>query len=164
MRTSWFSASLILLSCSGSSAGVVYTPTNGPTCKELSKSDLGEWICPGPGGYVARFSDEGNVASVAIGPGPQARGREPAQVLGAGKVFGDKIQWIVVNDLPRAAVLRMWHRAAVDDDRNIQTLEVFLVEPNRTCAFGSVDARQPNANEIAMQRAEQAAKSNCTMK
>jgi hypothetical protein len=144
-------------------AAVVYTPTNGATCKDLSKDEMGDWICPGPAGYVAHFSDEGNVASVSIGPGPAAGGRDPLQILGSGKVFGEKLQWVVVDGLPRAAVLRLWQRAA-DDDREVQTLQVFLIERAQTCAFGSFDARRPGANEAALQRTEFAASSDCSRK
>lgn len=164
MRAASITAAALLLSATSSWAEIVYTPTNGSTCKDFSKPEAGDWICPGPGGYVARFSDEGNLASVTIGPGPRAKGRGPVQILGSGKVFGDKIQWIVVDGTPRAAVLRVWQRKAVDDDREIQTLEVFLLERGRTCSFGSFNAAQPGANELALQRAEYAARSDCTMK
>lgn len=157
-------AALAALSPTAVRADVVYTATNGPTCRNFSKSQVGDWICPGPGGYVARFSDEGNLASVTIGPGPRAKGRHPMQVLSAGKVFGDKIQWIVVDGVPRAAVLRMFHRADVNDDKELQSLKVFLIESGRTCLFGSIDARQPHANKTALQRAELATRSDCTMK
>jgi hypothetical protein len=145
-------------------AAVVYTPAKGATCKDLSKDELGDWICPGPGGYVVHFSDEGNVASVAIGTGPAARGRNPMQILGSGKVFGDKLQWVVVDGAPRAAVLRLWQRVAADDDREVETLQVFLIERERTCAFGSFDARRSGANEAALQRAEYAVSSDCSSK
>ena len=155
---------LVLFSASTCQAAVVYTPTNGATCKDLSKDELGDWICPGPGGFVAHFSDEGNVASVSIGPGPAADGRSPLQILGSGKVFGDRLQWIIVDGVPRAAVLRLWQRAAGDSDREVQTLQVFLIERGQTCAFGSFDARRPGANEAALQRAEYAASSDCSKK
>lgn len=144
-------------------AAVVYTPTYGATCKDFSKEEFGDWICPGPAGYVAHFSDEGNLASVSIGPGPAADGRGGLEIRGSGKVFGDKLQWIVVDGVPRAAVLRLWQHAR-DDDREVQTLQVFLIERGQTCTFGSFDARHPGANEAALQRAEFAASSECSRK
>jgi hypothetical protein len=127
---------ILLLSTTLSQADVIYTPTNGPTCRDFSKPEFGDWACPGPGGYVARFTDEGNLASVLIGPRSHMKDRVAAEFRGAGKVFGDKVEWHVVSGVPKSAVLRMWSRD--ENENEIQTLEVFLLEPRRTCSFGSI--------------------------
>jgi hypothetical protein len=44
----------------------IFTPTNGPACTDRSHSEFGSWRCPGSGGYVAEFGDEGNIAGVSI--------------------------------------------------------------------------------------------------
>jgi hypothetical protein len=152
-------SALLLLSITPSPAAVIYTPTNGPTCHDFSKPEFGDWTCSGPGGYVARFTDEGNIATVSIGPGPRAKHRLAAQVRGSGKVFGDKIEWHVVSGVPKSAVLRMWYRD--EAEREMQTLEVFLIQSDRTCSFGSIDASRPSANALAAERAEYATRSDC---
>jgi hypothetical protein len=162
MRLPSAAAAVLLLSITASQAAVIYTPTNGPTCHDHSKPEFGDWTCPGPGGYVARFTDEGNLASVSIGPGPRAKHRLATQLRGSGKIFGDKIEWHVVGGVPKSAVLRMWYRD--ESETEMHTLEVFLLEPGRTCSFGSIDARRPDANGLASQRAEYAAHSDCTNK
>jgi hypothetical protein len=155
-------AAILLLSTIASQAAVIYTPTKGPTCRDFSKPEFGDWACPGLGGYGARFTDEGNLVSVSISPRFRAKEGLRAQFRGAGKVFGDKIEWHVVGGIPKSAVLRMWYRD--ENDKELQTLEVFLLEPHRACSFGSIDARRSDANELASQRAEYATHSNCSDK
>jgi hypothetical protein len=169
----------MMLLTTASQAAVIYTPTKGPTCRDFSKPEFGDWACPGPGGYVTRFTDEGNIVSVSVGPrsgftdegnivsvsvGPRSRANEQvtAQFRGSGKVFGDKVEWHLVGGVPKSAVLRMWYRD--ENDKELQTLEVFLLEPHRACSFGSIDARRSDANELASQRAEYATHSNCSDK
>jgi hypothetical protein len=67
-----------------------------------------------------------------------------------------------VGGVPKSAVLRMWYRD--ESETEMHMLEVFLLEPGRTCSFGSIDARRPAANGLASQRAEYAAHSDCTNK
>jgi len=153
---------VLLLSAITSQAAVIYTPTSGSACHDLSKPEFGDWVCPGPGGYVAEFTDEGNVAGLSIFSRSRAKERLTTQFRGAGKIFGDKMEWHVLGGVPKSAVLRMWHRD--ENEREIQTLEVFLLEPHRACSFGSIDARRPDANELASQRAEYATHSDCANK
>jgi hypothetical protein len=155
-------AAILLLSTIASQAAVTYTPTTGPSCRDFSKPEFGDWACPGPGGYVARFTDEGNLVSVSIGHRSRTKEALTTQFRGAGKVFGDKIEWHVVDGVPKSAILRMWHLD--ENEKELQTLEVFLFEPHRACSFGSVDARRSDANELASQRAEYATHSNCSDK
>lgn len=42
----------------------VYTPTHGVSCSDRSRESFSQWRCPGPGGYVAEYVDEGNVAGI----------------------------------------------------------------------------------------------------
>ena len=102
-------ATALALTGVGSSFGQTpFTPATGPACKDQSKAGFGLRTCPGPANYVVRFADEGNIVSLTIAPrraiekvqGPTAQWR------GAGKAFGDKVQWIMRAGVPRAAVIR----------------------------------------------------------
>jgi hypothetical protein len=154
------------LAIAGSALGQpIFTPASGPGCKDQSKAEFGLWTCPGPADYVVRFTDEGNIVSLTIAPkrsiekvqGPTAQWR------GAGKAFGDKVQWIVRSGVPKAAVIRTWRRPD-DDEREIQELSVFAINGEKACLFGAVEIHADKANEAALVRAEQAAEARCPEK
>lgn len=144
-------------------AETLFSDANGPKCQDHSKPEFGDWTCPGPGGYAVRFTDEGNIVSLTFAPARSIRKVEPtAHWLGANKVFGDKVEWIVRAGVPRAAVIRTWRRKDVDDTTEIQELAVFTVDRAGACAFSAVDVHHPKANETAAAQAEQAADRQCT--
>ncbi|MDA9524118.1 hypothetical protein XI06_28530 [Bradyrhizobium sp. CCBAU 11434] len=160
------SATALALAGAGSAFGQTpFTPAMGPACKDQSKEGFGLWTCPGPAGYVVRFADEGNIVSLTIAPrraiekvqGPTAQWR------GAGKAFGDKVQWIMRAGVPRAAVIRTWSRVG-DDEREIQELSVFAINGEKACLVGAVEIHTGKANATALARAEQAADSRCPEK
>jgi hypothetical protein len=168
MRSSFVALLITVGTITSAAAGSVFAPTSGPSCPGTSKLEFNVWRCPGPGGYVAEFSDEGNMVSVAIAKAP-LRGRAltpTATFRGSGKVFGDKLEWIVDNGRPTAAILRTWRVDASDDgvEKEIQELVVFKVEPNKTCQYAAVNARQPMANELAAKQATDAAEGHCAEK
>ena len=108
----------------------------------------------GPGRIFCTFADEGNIVSLTLAPsGSIARAGPTAQWRGAGKAFGDKVQWIMRGGVPRAAVIRTWRRAD-DDERDIQELSVFAIEGKGACPFAAVDIHQERANEVAGQGRE----------
>jgi len=163
MRLMIASATALALAGAGSAFGQTpFTPATGPACKDQSREGFGLWTCPGPAGYVVRFADEGNIVSLTIAPrraiekvqGPTAQWR------GAGKAFGDKVQWIMRAGVPRAAVIRTWSRVG-DDEREIQQLSVFAIDGEKACLVGAVEIHTDNANAAALARAEQAADSRC---
>jgi hypothetical protein len=158
----------LLAATSTAHADVVYTPTNGPTCRDYSKQYMSDWICPGPGGMVARFTDEGNMASVTIGRGPRADGRldHASTFRGSGDVFGKKLEWHLVDGVPRSAVLRVFQVDTTKDgeERQVQKLEVYAINNKVTCLFAAVDASQPNANAKAGAHADNATRWFCTEK
>jgi hypothetical protein len=82
------------------------------------------------------------------------------QRRGAGKAFGDKVQWIMRGGVPRAAVIRTWRRTD-GDEREIQELSVFAIDGSKACAYAAVDIHVAKANEAALARAEEAADSRC---
>jgi hypothetical protein len=52
----------------------------------------GSWRCPGSGGYVTEFGDEGNVVGVSVWIPRQKQNSPPAiSWRGAGRVFGEKL-------------------------------------------------------------------------
>ncbi|MCK1742274.1 hypothetical protein IVA80_15730 [Bradyrhizobium sp. 139] len=140
-----------------------FTPATGSGCKDESKDGLGLWTCPGPAGYAVRFADEGNIVSLTIAPKRSIEKRQgpTAQWRGAGKVLGDKMQWIMRAGVPKAAVVRTWRRPDADDDGEIPELSVFAINGEKTCLFGAIDIHTDKANEAALARAEQAADSRC---
>ncbi len=142
-------------------AGVIYTPTTGPGCRDYSKPQFGHWVCAGPGGYVAGFSDEGNIAAVAIGPRALAPHKLKAvsQFRGAKRVFGEKLEWHVTDGKVQSAVLRVWKTG--EQEQELQQLEVYAVGTGKTCLIATVDAAQPDANAKAAAFAEEAARSPC---
>ena len=159
-------ATALALAGTGSAFGQTpFTPATGPVCKDQSKEGFGLWTCPGPAGYVVRFADEGNIVSLTIAPrrsidnvqGPTAQWR------GAGKAFGDKVQWIMRAGVPKAAVIRTWSRIG-DDEREVQELSVFAINGEKACLFGAVEIHTDKANEAALARAGQAADSRCPEK
>jgi hypothetical protein len=155
---------LTALAGGGALADTTFTAASGPKCKDESKPEFGLWTCPGPAGYAARFTDEGNMVSLTLAPASSiARAGPTAQWRGAGKAFGDKVQWIIRDGVPRAAVIRTW-RQPDDDDGEIQELSVFAIDGKRACPFGAVDIRQPKANDLALARAEEAAGGRCPEK
>ena len=100
----------VVMPASGALAdAVVYTPARGTLCQDRSKPEFGYWICPGPGGYVASFSDEGNLSAVSIARGKARKPATTSEFLGAGRVFGDKVEWHLVDGKPKSAVLRAAH-------------------------------------------------------
>lgn len=149
-------------------ADVIYTPTNGASCRDYSKPEFGHWVCPGPGGYAVSFSDEGNLAGLAIGP----RSLTPyklahvSQFRGANRVFGDKLEWHVANGRPHSAVLRVWKvsEKETDNERELQELEVYAIGGGKPCLVAVVDAAQPDANAKAAAYAEDAAHTACARK
>jgi hypothetical protein len=158
-------AAVLAMVAGGSAlADSMFTAGSGPRCKDESKPEIGLWTCPGPAGYAARFADEGNMVSLTVAPsGSIAMAGPTAQWRGAGKSFGDKVQWIMRGGVPRAAVIRTWRRPD-EDEREIQELSVFAIDEKRACTFAAVDIHQPRANEIALAKAEEAATSRCPEK
>jgi hypothetical protein len=151
-----------LISCA--LADTTFTAASGPSCKDDSKPEFGLWTCPGPAGYAARFGDEGNMVSLTLAPARAIdRAGPTAQWRGAGKAFGDKVQWIMRDGVPRAAVIRTWRRPD-DDEREIQELSIFAIDGKRACAYGAVDIHQARANEVALAKGEEAAGSRCPKK
>ncbi|WGR67892.1 MULTISPECIES: hypothetical protein [unclassified Bradyrhizobium] len=142
-----------------------FTPATGPGCKDESSDQFGQWTCPGPAGYAIRFADEGNIVSLTIAPRRSLEKRQgpSAQWRGAGKAFGDKVQWIMRAGIPKAAVIRTWHRQG-DDESEIQELSIFAINPESACLYAAIDSHTDKANETALARAEQAADSRCPEK
>ncbi len=142
----------------------VYTPTHGVSCSDRSRESFSQWRCPGPGGYVAEYVDEGNVAGIAIWR-PATRRTSPRAVSwrGAGRVFGEKLEWRLKNGQPHAAILRTWRTAtdANGKDRELEELIILKISPLGVCRVAAVNARQPRANAIAQQAADGAATMPC---
>ena len=161
-----FAAALATAWAGGAFGQTQFTPATGPGCKDQSKEGFGLWTCPGPAGYVVRFADEGNIVSLTIAPkrAIEKRRGPTAQWRGAGKVFGDKMQWIMRDGVPRAAVIRTWRRPEGSDDGEVQELSVFAINGETACLFGAIEIHADKANEAALARAEQAANSRCPEK
>lgn len=130
----------------------VYTATRGPSCDDRSRSSFSQWRCPGPAGYVAEYADEGNIAGISIWR-PIGQQRSPLSVSwrGAGRVFGEKLEWHMAAGTPYAAILRIWRVASASDgrERDVEELVILKVSPSGACRVASVNARQARSNDIA---------------
>lgn len=158
-------AAIFALLTSCAQADVIFSPTSGRECRDFSKPEFGDWICPGPGGYAVKFTDEGNIAGITIAPSRSIRKAvSTSQWLGAGKVFGDRMQWVVRGAVPTAAVLRIWRRKSPEDDTEVQELEVYAIDGAKSCAYATIEAGMAKANETALAKAEQAVGWRCTDK
>ena len=153
-----------LLNASNAFAGErsVYMPAHGSTCVDRSREHEGAWSCPGPAGYAAEFSDEGNLAAFSIRP-PGRKAGASYVFWGRRRIFGDVVDWRVDDDTPTAAVLRTW-RAVIQADGSeleVQELAIFKVTPQESCRVASIDVRQPAANDAARRLASEAAWMPC---
>jgi hypothetical protein len=142
----------------------LFTPTNGRACTDHSRSEFSLRRCPGPGGYVAEFADEGNLAAISIWM--PSRKRKAAQSItwrGAGRVFGEKLQWRINHDQPVAAILRVWRTDTKSDgqERELEELILLKITPEGSCRVASIDARQAGANELAQRQSEEVASLPC---
>ncbi|MDA9495970.1 hypothetical protein [Bradyrhizobium sp. CCBAU 11357] len=149
----------------GALAQTKFTPATGPTCKDESTEELSLWTCPGPAGYVISFADEGNIVSLTIAPRREIEkvSGPTAQWRGAGKSFGEKVQWIMRAGVPRAAVIRTW-RTVDEDEKKLQELSVFAINGANACLVDSVDIHADRANDVALARAQRAASEGCPRK
>jgi hypothetical protein len=165
-------ATLPLFVFGQAAADSVFSATSGPSCLNLSKypDDLrvNTWRCPGPGGYVVEFADEGNIAGIGFAKGRLRDSKidQAASWRGAGKVFGNKLQWVMQDGKPGAVILRIWRIDTREDgdEQEVQELAVFRLEPTRARQYATVNARQPSANAIAEQQALDALRSSCPEK
>jgi hypothetical protein len=149
----------------GARAETQFTDAKGAYCKDHSKEGFSDWVCPGPGGYAIKFTDEGNMVSLTIAP---ARSIDDAQATaqwpGANKAFGDKVEWIVRDGEPKAAIIRTWRRKSVEDTTEVQELSVFAINSDVVCSYAAVNARHAHANEEAAAQADRAADWRCPKK
>lgn len=142
----------------------IYTPTHRTTCFDRSRAQFQAWRCSGLHGYVAEYFDEGNLAGVAIWNPARTRA---AQVSipwrGAGKVFGDLLEWHLRDGAPSAAILRIWRTATTAEghERAFEELIVLKLQPVGACRVASVNARQADANRQAQEIAAQAVSMPC---
>jgi hypothetical protein len=142
----------------------IFTPTHGSPCTDRSRAEVGSWRCAGPSGYVAEYGDEGNVVAIAIWmPRHTRRADRTVTWRGAGRVFGEKLQWRVDSGDPVAAILRIWRVDAKPDgqEREVSELIVLKVAPAGSCRVASISVRQAGANEIAQTLSGQATSLPC---
>jgi hypothetical protein len=142
----------IASTAAASAAQSLYTTTRGPACKDASKAYFSVRRCPGPAGYAAEYSDEGNVAAVALWiPGPTSRRAATSVVWrSGGRVFGDLLEWRIDRENPVAAILRIWRidASSAGGDEALEELVLLKVRPEGSCRVVTVPARRPNANEV----------------
>lgn len=117
--------------------------TNG--CDRLQSYQGGRiWRCPGPAGYAAIFSDDGNVVEVEYGKRGHEKNLGGLQWQGGNNPVGPKIEWRLKRNEPYAAILRI---GSIDaDGRVVAQLLVARVYPDGGCRMALVDARRPDAN------------------
>jgi hypothetical protein len=142
----------------------VFTPTNGPSCTHRSRAQFGSWRCPGPRRYVAEYGDEGNIVGISIWMlRPKHNGGRAINWRGAGRIFGDKLQWRINNGQPVAAILRIWRTETTleGQEREVEEVIILRVSVDGACRVASIDGRQRGANEIAQRQSEGASVLPC---
>ncbi|MCK1284729.1 hypothetical protein IVB41_12465 [Bradyrhizobium sp. 44] len=142
----------------------IYSRVQEIGCHDMSKAFFGSWRCSGPAGYVAEFYDEGNLAGVNIRLGRERTGSSrAAQWRGAGRVFGDLIEWRMMRGQPVGAVLRRYGTESDPggEERLFEELAVFKLSPDLSCLVGVVEARRPNSDELARALADGARSMPC---
>ena len=83
----------------------IYTQVQGPGCVDRSRLEFGAWRCTGPGGFVAEYFDEGNLAAISIRhTGGKSNGPATLSWRGSGKVFGNLWEWRLEAGIPKAAI------------------------------------------------------------
>jgi hypothetical protein len=127
-----------------------YTPTGGPACVDRSKAHLGVWRCPGPQGYVAEYSDEGNLVGVTIWrPATEPNPTMTVTWRGSGRAFGKLLEWRIDRGEPSAAILRIW-RTKTDPfgtEHEVEELLLIKLRPTGSCRALAINARDRGANE-----------------
>jgi hypothetical protein len=88
--------------------------------------------------------------------GSIAKAGPTAQWRGAGKAFGDKVQWVIHGGVPRAAVIRTW-RHPDNEEREIQEFSVFAIDGRKAFAYAAIAIHVAQANGAALASAEAAA-------
>jgi hypothetical protein len=157
----------VLSACSASFAHAdesIFTPTSGPACTDRSRAEFGLWRCPGPGGYVAEYADEGNLAAVSVWmPSHRRKATQSVTWRGAGRVFGGKLQWRLNAGRPVAAILRVWRTDTKSDGQERQVEELMVIRVSIDGLVGSLLSTRVNggANEIAEKRSEDASVQPC---
>jgi hypothetical protein len=142
----------IASTAAASGAQSLYTTTRGPACKYGSNAHFSVWRCPGPAGYAAEYSDEGNLAGIALWiPGRTSRRATTSLVWrGGGRVFGNLLEWRIDRKKPVAAILRIWRidASSAGGTEAQEELVLLKVRPEGSCRVVTVPARRPNANEV----------------
>ncbi|RTL68604.1 MAG: hypothetical protein EKK42_09490 [Pseudonocardiaceae bacterium] len=159
MKRVWVVIGSLLLSTPAFADESLYTQTSGPACHDSgSKEEFNTWRCPGPAGYSAGFSDEGNLVAFKIFRAGK-RDDEPGLIWrGADKVFGNRLEWRLSDGKPIAAILRTW-RVDTDQDGHdhvTQELVVVSLRGQRPCKVGAINVREPGANHHARTLADHA--------
>jgi hypothetical protein len=152
-------AVLLATSLAHAASSNVFTPTRGASCSDRSRAQFQVWRCPGPRNYVAEYFDEGNVAGIAIwNPIRTRTAQVSVQWRGAGKTFGELLEWDFHDGQLSAAILRTWRLTTAPEgqERDVEELIVLKLQPHGACRIASVSAHQSEANLRAQQIAEQA--------
>jgi len=142
-----------------------FTPVNSRACTDRSRPEFGLWRCPGPAGYVAEYFDEGNLAAISIlDAQPHTKSKNVHRlarrpVACSVKSFNGKSALAG----PLRAILRIWRTDTKSDgqEREVEELMILRVWSDGAVGFGSIEARQLRANEIAERQSEGASALPC---
>lgn len=145
------------------------------TCKHTRGRDVedyGSWRCPGYGGLMVLLSAGDQRMQVSFGRNAKAAADELAAeetFPGFNSVYSGTVEWRVEKlpdgkTRPFATILRWNVMAAADVERGDgkstgRTLVVTRLNPGGVCHVGYVDARTPDANEVARKLADEKARS-----
>lgn len=151
----------VALSCATISAAFaserVFTPTFSETCKlTRSAPEISDSECPGPGRYRLWFAEVDQFDQVAFSQREPKSAEDGLSWLAAEIGIGGEVEWHTRNGVPYAAILDTW-RHADDGDNVVEEILIAKVSPAHSCRVGSVDARLPDAMNLARKIADRAA-------
>lgn len=134
--------------------------------------DYGSWTCPGHAGLIVRLSAGDQRMQVSFGRSAREAAREKAASQtfpGFNSVYQGTIEWRIEKlpngtSHPFATILRWNTRTAEDTERDDgkstgRMLVVTRLNPGGVCHIGYIDARRPDANELARKLADEKARS-----
>jgi hypothetical protein len=129
-----------------------FSSTRGSSCQVSVSADVSETTCAGPDGYVSLVTQREEMLTVDfLQRERRTKARDDASASlrwrGAGALQRDRIEWLIRNGKPFAAIIRV---VSFSTAENVQ--EQFLiakVTPGGSCEIGRVQALDEGAHATA---------------
>ena len=154
---------IIALSATAQAGTSQYTDFDLKKCKrvgELNQEDGGgTWQCKGLKGFDVVYSEGDLRGAIAFGESADIQ-CAASQSFGRFNSPGNTIEWRVNNGKPYATILR-WYTDNGEESGKQNWLVVTKIDSDEVCRTAIIDTQLPNANDVARQKADQAASFKC---